>query len=94
MTLISIAFWRTLCVLRKKTGKRWPHWLYQLYLSSRAWKRVRKHMLWLAGNRCEDCKSADGILQVHHETYENLGWEPTADLTVLCYDCHNGRHGK
>jgi hypothetical protein len=33
-------------------------------------------------------------LEVHHLTYERLGWEQPDDLLVLCERCHAVLHGR
>ncbi len=65
---------------------------YQEYLQSPHWKRVRKRALMSAGYRCENCGTAETILQTHHNNYENLGCELLNDLNVFCSDCHSERH--
>ena len=45
------------------------------------------------GGRCVVCY-AQGDLQVHHRTYERIGYERLSDLTTLCADCHGMFHGK
>lgn len=64
---------------------------YKAHLKSPAWARIRKAALQRAGYRCQFCGlSLDRLrligrhLQVHHNTYENLGREQPEDLTVLC----------
>ena len=62
------------------------------YLVSPHWLATRAAALERAGNRCQVCNSAVR-LEVHHRTYENLGRELPADLTVLCRACHGLFHG-
>jgi hypothetical protein len=66
---------------------------YQEYLNTPEWRAKREWALERAGRRCQVCNSA-GQLHVHHRTYENLGHELPADLTVLCEGCHGLYHGK
>lgn len=61
---------------------------YRSYLKSPHWQRIREAMLWLAGERCQVCKSP-GPLEVHHASgYGCLGTERPEDLVVLCRRCH------
>jgi len=60
---------------------------YLAYIRSAAWRARRERALRLAGYRCQVCGEG-GRLEVHHRTYERLGHEADADLTVLCRWCH------
>ncbi len=61
---------------------------YAEYLETPHWQRIREAMLWLAGERCQVCKSQKG-LEVHHASgYSCLGNETPDDLIVLCNLCH------
>lgn len=62
--------------------------LYGRYLCSGAWKAKRAIALERAGHRCQTCNS-ERKLHVHHRTYDRIGDEDPADLTVLCERCHN-----
>lgn len=63
---------------------------YQAYLRSAAWRKRRGYALARAGNRCEGCgvSSLERRLEVHHITYDRLGFEDLRDLRVLCPECH------
>lgn len=61
--------------------------LYRAHLRSPEWRAIRKEALERAGYRCAFCgraKAPGRPLQVHHNTYVNLGHERPEDLTVLC----------
>lgn len=60
---------------------------YQTYLRSRRWKARAERAKRRAGYRCQICNSSMN-LEVHHRTYERLGYEADDDLTVLCARCH------
>src|SRR3990172_1829438 len=60
---------------------------YQEYMASRAWAEKKEGVLWRAGGRCERCK-AEGRLQGHHLTYENVGHEYLNELLGVCRPCH------
>ncbi len=74
---------------------RLPAERYEEYLQSDEWKEKRFIALCVAGNRCQVCNYHAG-LQVHHRTYERLGFELASDLVVLCEACHEifHKHGK
>ena len=72
-------------------GVTWQRW-YGAYLQSRHWQRLRAAKLAAVGERCESC-GVQGIVQIHHVTYERLRREELSDLQVLCRDCHNDAHG-
>lgn len=60
---------------------------YADYLASDRWQTVRHSALERANHRCQLC-GTNGELQVHHNTYENIGDEQDRDLLVLCDGCH------
>lgn len=64
---------------------------YRAYLESAAWQAKRLAALKRAGFVCLQCGSRDR-LEVHHLSYERLGDELPADLTVLCARCHGFKH--
>lgn len=64
---------------------------YNAYMRSPEWQHMRQKALRRAKYRCQLCNSPD-FLHVHHRSYENLGNEDSADLTVLCTDCHRLFH--
>ncbi len=65
---------------------------YQRYLRSAGWRKRKQAALERADHRCQICNSKRR-LHVHHRTYERLGDERAADLTVLCERCHRLFHG-
>lgn len=68
-------------------------WYQDEYLTSDHWRTVRAEALLYAGYACQVCNS-EHRLNVHHRTYERVGREEPADLTVLCEDCHQRFHDK
>jgi 5-methylcytosine-specific restriction endonuclease McrA len=69
-----------------------PH--YGLHLMSPAWRATARAALERAGYKCQVC-GADrwfARLEVHHNSYANLGREPPEDLCVLCRHCHRLFH--
>jgi 5-methylcytosine-specific restriction endonuclease McrA len=66
---------------------------YGAYLNGPKWKERRTEALQRAGYRCQRCK-ADEALEVHHLTYDRLGFERPQDLMVLCNPCHADEHGR
>jgi len=67
---------------------------YAEYLQTQHWQNRRKRALRRAEYTCQLCNDGDGILHVHHKTYENLGCEEDNDLIVLCENCHQTFHDK
>ncbi len=66
---------------------------YEQYLQTPHWQLLRRLAKEAAGYRCQVC-NGQGVLDVHHRTYERRGRERLSDLTVLCRDCHSGHHRK
>lgn len=66
---------------------------YREYLKTEHWKETREKALKRAGYKCQVC-GYDKNLQVHHNTYKNIGHEDPTDLVVLCWKCHKTFHGK
>lgn len=64
---------------------------YREYLQTPEWLERRKHHLKSAGYRCQVCNK-NGLLNVHHRTYERRGEEYYKDLIVLCAGCHTIFH--
>ena len=65
--------------------------LYVIYLRSPLWRLRRRIWIVRAGGRCQRCRSRRR-LTIHHRTYQRLGHERRADVTVLCWDCHRRQH--
>jgi len=63
---------------------------YAAYLQTAHWQQVREDALARAGYRCHQCRSGDGMLDVHHVRYDNRGDEAPEDVVVLCRGCHYG----
>ncbi len=66
---------------------------YNEYLKTDHWQGVRDKALKRAGHRCMLC-NANGLLHVHHRTYENRGKEEDQDVIALCANCHAKHHDK
>jgi 5-methylcytosine-specific restriction endonuclease McrA len=65
---------------------------YKDYLRTPEWRQARAAAILRAGECCSlDVTHTQG-LEVHHRTYERLGEELAADLTVLCQSCHRLHH--
>jgi 5-methylcytosine-specific restriction endonuclease McrA len=60
---------------------------YSAYLKSEHWLETRRAALERAGYRCQVCNGRKN-LQVHHNSYENLGHELDRDLIAMCDRCH------
>ena len=55
------------------------------------WQRVRPLALKTADHACELCAATEA-LEVHHRTYERLGFERPGDVLALCHDCYREHH--
>ena len=64
---------------------------YAEYLTTEHWQRTRREALARSGYRCAICGDRSS-LQVHHLSYERLGWERPDDLEVLCEQHHRESH--
>ena len=73
-------------------GMTTPKEAYGIYLQSEGWRQRRDEAVAQAKGRCQLCNSSKH-LNVHHRTYERLGRERAANLTVLCRACHEHFHG-
>lgn len=67
---------------------------YAEYLKTAEWQKTRRRALASAGVKCQMCSATDKPLNVHHNTYERLGYERPSDLIVLCEPCHAKHHDK
>lgn len=67
---------------------------YAEYLKTDEWQKTRRRALASAGVKCQMCSATDKPLNVHHNTYERLGYERPSDLISLCVDCHAKHHDK
>lgn len=64
---------------------------YSDYLNSQHWLKFRNKIIFERGYRCEEC-GWDENLNVHHDSYDNLGNEKPSDVRLLCYRCHMEFH--
>ena len=65
---------------------------YAEYLASAEWKIKRAAALERAGHRCQLCAYQGRNIEVHHNSYDNVGDERPEDLIVLCTLCHRRHH--
>lgn len=65
---------------------------YDIYMQSEEWDARRRQRLKIDDYTCQDCRATDRPLDVHHLTYDNLGYEPMGDLISVCRQCHKRRH--
>lgn len=64
---------------------------YAAYLNSEQWQATRRAALERAHYQCQVCAGKEH-LQVHHNSYANLGNEQAYELVVLCDECHRIFH--
>ena len=65
---------------------------YEYYIKSEQWQKKRKLRLEIDNNQCVMC-GRHSKLNVHHLTYQNLGFENACDdLVTLCETCHALHH--
>lgn len=69
-------------------------WYHDIYLNSPHWGKLKKVALQRADYKCQMCSGKNIKLNVHHNTYKNLGHEYITDLVVLCERCHSKFHDK
>jgi hypothetical protein len=62
---------------------------YNKYMVSEAWN-AKKQKYWTSKvvKQCVSCGNADEHFDLHHLTYERLGYEDHNDLVFLCRGCH------
>jgi len=78
----------------REEAKRLYYVPYEDYLFSPHWQRTRDAFLKIIGWKCQICGRKDVPLDVHHNTYENLGREEFGDLVALCRECHELFHNR
>ena len=69
-------------------------WYRNVYLKSDHWRDIRSEAITIARHECQLCGASeeDCVLDVHHLTYERLGFELPDDVIVMCRNCHNEAH--
>ena len=67
--------------------------LYQIYLTTKEWKKKSDDCKKLADYKCVKCSSVKN-LHAHHLTYDRIGEELQSDLQCLCLTCHEKEHGR
>jgi hypothetical protein len=66
---------------------------YDKYLLSGDWSHKRELVLQRAKGICEGCGCSTAT-QVHHLTYNNVGYEFLFELVAICGSCHARLHKK
>lgn len=64
---------------------------YGDYIAGEGWRQRREQYFATHPRKCYMCGSEDNV-QLHHLTYERLGWEDDYDLEPLCKRCHMALH--
>lgn len=69
-----------------------PEGRYANYLASPHWLEYREIILEFWGHTCALNINHKGRMDVHHRTYDHLGFEGKTDCIVLCEACHKRFH--
>lgn len=64
---------------------------YDEHLKSDFWRKIRARVLSRDGQICQSCLIATAT-EVHHLTYERMGFEAAFDLVSVCRTCHARLH--
>jgi 5-methylcytosine-specific restriction endonuclease McrA len=70
---------------------------YQQRLRDPRWQKKRLEILQRDGWQCQECRSKDKELQIHHRWYIRgaMPWEvPSVALVTLCVHCHTKKRRK
>lgn len=66
--------------------------VYQRYLKSKSWEQKKEeHFCNPDNSYCQACYTFKRI-QIHHKTYQNVGYEKPEDMVSLCGRCHRDCH--
>lgn len=65
--------------------------IYEAYLETPQWRRLRLLVIARDGGHCAICKCSD-LLHVHHLHYRTFGNETGEELVTLCKPCHRDEH--
>lgn len=68
---------------------------YQSYLKTKHWKMKRIQIAKQRKYTCEICgveNEDEKKFNIHHNTYQNIGYELDTDLNLLCETCHIAIH--
>jgi hypothetical protein len=65
--------------------------VYKEYLASPKWSETKRRIRHRNGGRCERCLTNEGQ-NLHHLTYETVGYERYQDIMLLCKGCHDRKH--
>ena len=61
-------------------------------MESEMWRRKREYILKRSNGNCERCGKK--AYNVHHKTYERVGYERPEDLMAVCKSCHGKEHSE
>ena len=65
---------------------------YVNYLKSEKWAAKKRAYYARHGRVCRACRTTQGVIELHHLTYDRLGREHMKDLISLCKPCHRECH--
>jgi len=67
--------------------------LYNWYINhSESWQSKRLWAVERAGGWCQMCGVMLTHFDVHHLTYEHMGYEYPSEIIAICRDCHKKIH--
>jgi len=66
---------------------------YTEYIHSHDWSSKKVDRLLICKGKCETTDCENEALQLHHKNYIRLGNERMNDITYLCKECHERKHG-
>jgi hypothetical protein len=78
-------------IRKQKANKGSRAFVYEEYLKTPAWKSLRVKVFKRSIGNCEGCAD-NRATEVHHLTYDRLGYEMLFDLVAVCRPCHEIIH--
>jgi 5-methylcytosine-specific restriction endonuclease McrA len=84
-------YWDDLYEQRRHKRGPWWDW-YNLYLQCDEWQALRERVFERDGGICRHTGCGRPAEQVHHLTYDRVGYELLSDLVSVCIPCHERTH--
>jgi len=83
-------YWKRRDAFNEARRREFFDW-YNRYLASAEWQTIRSAALARDGHVCRVC-FVSAAAQVHHLTYQRVGYEHLDDLLSVCVSCHEQIH--